>query len=540
MEEDSAFLQITHALPGVTPLRRCDAGCYGAVFIARDQTGRKIAVKVIPRGAENDPGWARERAGLEKWCQCLASHPHLISVYQAGFTQDAMCYSMELADNINDPTSLDKYQADTVEHRIRREGRMKLPEIIRITSDALDGLEAIHAAGLLHRDIKPANLLFVGNQLKIGDIGLVTPNEAEASVVGTPAYQAPQSAGSTALPADDVDPDLYALGKTIYCMMTGLSAKNFPALPNDFIQHPGEFRELNRFLQQVCAPVRAQRFAGTADFRNAFQQQVIRAFEQRRKRLLFWLKIAANFAGLFLLLFVLHLLTRNPVTPIDHGHGTPHPPAIQQPIWEMEIISALTNAKRVLAASLFTEEPPAGWSISTVPADTAGSKRAAAAVPAARKAGGIRSLTLTAPALQCAPNFELYFELTSEPPLSRLRYELLPVSTRSGAIVLEYEVTPFGIRQLTGNETAASEPEPFPADIEVNNIWGLRLIGKDGLLRCFYNGDNFAGETPINSAGPWQIAVTLETAAGGELRLEKLILFRQNLKDGIIAKPPEK
>lgn len=75
-------------------------------------------------------------------------------------------------------------------------------------------LEHLHAAGLIHRDIKPSNLVFVGGELKLADIGLLTAIGDQRSIVGTEGYLPPEGAGTP-------QADLYSLGKVLYEASTG-------------------------------------------------------------------------------------------------------------------------------------------------------------------------------------------------------------------------------------------------------------------------------------------------------------------------------
>jgi len=102
-----------------------------------------------------------------------------------------------------------------------------------VVAQAAAALAAAHAAGLVHRDIKPANLLLgPAGTVKITDFGIAhaagsAPLTAAGTLVGTPAYLAPERAvGSAATPASD----LYSLGVVAYECLAGAPPFTGPPL----------------------------------------------------------------------------------------------------------------------------------------------------------------------------------------------------------------------------------------------------------------------------------------------------------------------
>jgi serine/threonine-protein kinase len=106
---------------------------------------------------------------------------------------------------------------------------LSIEETISVGIDILEGLEAIHKAGVVHRDIKLENLITTRDGVKIIDLGLAVstptaekimdPLDNEGRVCGTPPYLSPEQAcGKRDL---DGRSDLYACGVVLYELLTG-------------------------------------------------------------------------------------------------------------------------------------------------------------------------------------------------------------------------------------------------------------------------------------------------------------------------------
>jgi serine/threonine-protein kinase len=193
-------------------------GGMGVVYRARDLgLGRKVALKVIASAWVRDPqmvaGFQREAAAL-----AAVRSPHVVQVYAFGPHAGSWFFAMEHVDGRN---------LDVINQEHRAHGaNVPLRRAVTILSQIGEGIDAVHAAGLLHRDLKPANIVVeqdTGRPVLV-DFGLAMPSAAAASAgaAGTPDYMAPEQTGAGKLGAPvSVGADLYALGCTAFELLTG-------------------------------------------------------------------------------------------------------------------------------------------------------------------------------------------------------------------------------------------------------------------------------------------------------------------------------
>ena len=164
---------------------------------------------------------------------------------------------MELADDAVTGRTIDpaRYMPLTAKELKARRGRLPASECVALGVELARSLAGLHTRHLLHRDIKPSNVIVVNGVPKLADIGLVASSTEARTFVGTEGYVPPEGPGA---PSGDV----FALGKVLYELATGLDRMDFPKLPDD-LGEPREQRalfELNEILLQACEATAARRY----------------------------------------------------------------------------------------------------------------------------------------------------------------------------------------------------------------------------------------------------------------------------------------
>jgi serine/threonine-protein kinase len=115
-------------------------------------------------------------------------------------------------------------EGETLKERIRRMGRLPIPEAVAYAIEIARALGAAHAHHIVHRDVKPQNVLIdEEGSAKVTDFGIArTLDEegltADGRVLGTTDYVSPEQALGQRVSGQS---DLYCLGIVLYEMLTG-------------------------------------------------------------------------------------------------------------------------------------------------------------------------------------------------------------------------------------------------------------------------------------------------------------------------------
>ena len=189
-------------------------GGMAAVYGAHDRRhNRGVAVKVLDTDIAASIGTARflqeitTVAGL--------SHPNIVPVYDSG-EQDGVLYYV-----------MPHIEGETLRQVIKREKRIPLSEVVRITARVAAALDFAHRRGVVHRDIKPENIILFEGEPLILDFGIAKALTAAGGqtltatgiAVGTPAYLSPEQAtGENRL---DGASDQYSLACVVYELVSG-------------------------------------------------------------------------------------------------------------------------------------------------------------------------------------------------------------------------------------------------------------------------------------------------------------------------------
>src|SRR6476661_6549030 len=156
----------------------------GQVFLGMSAGGRPIAVKVIRTELATDPDFRarfrREVAAAQKVSGLFTALvvdadldcpvPWLATAYVAG---------------------------PSLTEAVRGHGPLSARSVLALTAGLAEGLDAIHAAGVVHRDLKPSNVLLAEDGPRVIDFGISRAAESftmltqAGLVVGSPGFMSP-------------------------------------------------------------------------------------------------------------------------------------------------------------------------------------------------------------------------------------------------------------------------------------------------------------------------------------------------------------
>ena len=191
------------------------AGGFGTVYKARQESLRRdVAVKVVTNTVKD----RKVRIRFEREIQAmgmLSGHPNIVTVYDSGFTEKGKPYIL-----------MDFMERGSLGDRLDKAGPIPFAKVMAMMVKVCGALETAHQAGILHRDLKPENILVSAyGEPKLGDFGIARlkggPETGTASLTASIEHVAPELL--EAKPPDAAS-DLYALGSTMYKMLTGESA----------------------------------------------------------------------------------------------------------------------------------------------------------------------------------------------------------------------------------------------------------------------------------------------------------------------------
>jgi ATP/maltotriose-dependent transcriptional regulator MalT len=202
------------AAVGLAEPQEIGRGGFGVVYrCSQHSLDRTVAVKVLTADLddENLERFIREQRAMGR----LSGHPNIVNILEIGATPSGRPFIV-----------LQYHPHGTLDALIRKRGPLDWGRALRLGVKVAGALETAHRGGILHRDVKPANILLTEyGDPQLTDFGIARIAggfETRAGfIAGTPAFTAPEVLSGA---APSVASDLYGLGATLFCALTGHAA----------------------------------------------------------------------------------------------------------------------------------------------------------------------------------------------------------------------------------------------------------------------------------------------------------------------------
>ncbi|MFC9359245.1 protein kinase [Rhodococcus sp. NPDC057014] len=237
-------------------------GGFGVVYrCLQEDLDRTVAVKVLTSdlGPENLARFVREQRAMGR----MSGHPNIVDLHQVGVTRTGRPFLV-----------MPYHSHGSLDARIRRSGPMGWEQVLRLGVKIAGALETAHRGGTLHRDVKPANILLTDyDEPQLTDFGIARIaggfETTAGTITGSPAFTAPEVLEGR---PPTVVSDVYSLGSTLFCALTGHAA---------FERHSGEHL-VAQFLRISSAPIPDLRDGGIPDdVCEAIEHAMMRHVEDR-------------------------------------------------------------------------------------------------------------------------------------------------------------------------------------------------------------------------------------------------------------------
>jgi serine/threonine-protein kinase len=205
--------------------RAISHGGSGIVFVATNEAGQEVAVKVIRASAIADPR-AQDRFRREAQIALHFKHPQVAAVFDFGMLPDASAYVVS-----------EYVEGPSLRNEIKRRGKFEVDDAIHIIAEACEALDAAHKAGLVHRDLKPESILLIPTpdqpypNVKVVNFSFTKFASGKQFIPGTtaklqgrgqlplrPTYLSPEQFRGE---ETDLRSDIYTLGVIAYELLAG-------------------------------------------------------------------------------------------------------------------------------------------------------------------------------------------------------------------------------------------------------------------------------------------------------------------------------
>jgi serine/threonine protein kinase len=253
-------------------------GAMGVVYLGKDpKIGRVVAIKTMALAQEFEPdelAEVKERFFREAETAGRLSHPHIVTIYDAGEEHDLCYIAMELL------------KGGDLAPFTKPGNLLPQDKVVSIVARVAEALGYAHRQGVVHRDVKPANVMYypATDSVKVTDFGIARLTDSSKTktgmVLGTPSYMSPEQLAGKKIEGRS---DLFSLAVSLYQLLCGrlpfegesmaqLMFKISSEPPADILSiNPAVPPALDAFLARALAKNPDERFHTGEEFAQALR-----------------------------------------------------------------------------------------------------------------------------------------------------------------------------------------------------------------------------------------------------------------------------
>ena len=255
----SAYSFLPQLRPGDTAadqyqIKGCVAhGGLGWVYLAVDQNvnERPVVLKGLVHSGDAE---AQAIAMAERQFLAEVAHPSIVKIFNF----------VEHPDSHGEPVGYIVMEyVGGKSLKLPKGEKLPVAEAIAYMLEILPALSYLHSIGLCYNDLKPENIMVTEEQLKLIDLGAVSPINSFGYLYGTPGYQAPEIVRT----GPTVASDIYTVGRTLAALTLKLRTRRgryVDGLPEDdpVLKRYDSFA---RLLRRAIDPDPRRRFASAEE-----------------------------------------------------------------------------------------------------------------------------------------------------------------------------------------------------------------------------------------------------------------------------------
>lgn len=228
-------------------------GGLGWVYLAVDHNvnERPVVLKGLVHSGDAE---AQAIAMAERQFLAEVGHPSIVKIFNF----------VEHPDSRGEPVGyivMEYVGGKSLKHPVGE--KLPVSEAIAYMLEILPAMGYLHSIGLCYNDLKPENIMVTEEQLKLIDLGAVSPINSFGYLYGTPGYQAPEIVRT----GPTVATDIYTVGRTLAALTLKLrtrSGRYVDGLPED---DPAlrKYDSFARLLRRAIDPDPRRRFVSAEE-----------------------------------------------------------------------------------------------------------------------------------------------------------------------------------------------------------------------------------------------------------------------------------